>query len=118
MTEKKRYFKQFLYNSNDIDKSESIDVFGKENYSVIQLGIQGYPGLYFQINKNAVINAANDIDFSSARLGGTGLFEIDLSQTTSRINSLTLDFQRFFPEQWATPIIVDIIYEVPEVSKI
>lgn len=133
----KQYFKQFRYNLSDIiDKSKMTkitndngEIIGykynnityNENYApqlwnvltnneqVVRLGIQGFPGMYFSLNESAV-NIDSDI-YPSARIGGTGIFELDLTGTTSRINSIEIEFNKYFPSQWATPILVDIIYE-------
>ena len=113
-----KYFKQFVYNSFDeiplLDENDQpINILKiSENLKisdVYHLGIQGYPGLKFQINalKN---NNQTPLDLI---IGNTGLFEIDLEGSGSLINSIVFSSSNT-KINLPNSIIVDVLYYAKE----
>ena len=75
-----------------------------EEYTpIIQLGIQSLPGLKFNINTN----------LDPIIMGASGMFEIDLVNSSAYITSLTFDKQSLesINENPDGYLIIDIVYE-------
>ena len=81
-----------------------IDGSAFEEYTpIIQLGIQSLPGLKFNINTN----------LDPIIMGASGMFEIDLVNSSAYITSLTFDKQSLesINENPDGYLIIDIVYE-------
>lgn len=91
-------------NTDGITMSDLIsgDAF-KNHYPIIQLGIQSLPGLRFTINSN----------FDPIIIGATGIYELDLVDSSASITSLSFDKASLElinknPDGY---LIIDIVYE-------
>lgn len=114
-------FQQFVYmNKNEV--VNKMNATGKENgvdkkniflsgQQVYRLGIQGYPGLKFLINKQQISDTSQVSP--DLIIGNTGIFEIDLEGTGSYITDLRFSKQEII--DLSSPIIIDIMYEGQEV---
>ena len=104
-TEATYFAKQIVYrNINQIPSSTAnllgINQESGKKYSAVKIGIQGFPGmkLHFQ-------NKYTD----PLIIGGTGIFELDLSDSGGVINFLSLDKVNDFI--LPNPIIIDVLYQ-------
>lgn len=124
MADKKEYvIKQFRYfkagDSRNSPKSDAIWIYSPDtengderkhlfsdiNGSIVKLGIQGLPGTIFYINEN-ILDQGIIIDH-------TGVYELDLKDTTLRLGMLYFDPQSLINISKVdnATLIVDILYE-------
>lgn len=75
----------------------------KDYYPIIQLGIQSLPGLRFTINSN----------FDPIIIGATGIYELDLVDSSASITSLSFDQAslELINQNPDGYLIIDIVYE-------
>ena len=71
---------------------------------IVQLGIQSLPGVKFNLNAN----------IESVMIGASGMYELDLSNTSAVLTSLrfdqdSLEFINTTPDGY---LIIDIVYKV------
>lgn len=108
----KTLIKQYVYygdnnasNTPGLNKNNLVsgDIFAGK--SIIQLGIQGYPGLKFYLN------GAKDIRDNGVIIGPTGLYELNVNKestiTNLRFNESSLDNNSLIVHGG---LIIDILY--------
>lgn len=94
----------WIYSPDENDEEQK-HLFSDINGGVVKLGIQGLPGTVFYINENT-LDQGIIIDH-------TGVYELDLKDTTLRLGMLYFDPQSLvnISKVDNATLIVDILYE-------
>ena len=93
----------------DASSNDSIDKLQISNKQIIQLGIQGLPGTRFHLNNFENLYLENTLC-----LGASGIFELDLSNSNSRILSISFGNLNNLDEYKSTKtlLIIDYLEEI------
>ena len=98
-----RQIKQFLYNGNADTKEDFITGTKFNEFSIVQLGIQGLPGMKFRLN-----GSVNYIV-----IGSSGIYDLDI-KNGAKITTLQFEEASLDRIDENHILIIDIIYETDE----